>query len=315
MSTRDNHYSIEHFFLQTAEEKNVFFSWCLDQKLYKEELSSADQVFVSRMKRVYEGHRETEKIMARVAFEGTRAVAIALLELNVQSIPGAVIKREHRAKLGYKVIKPASFSIHHVGFISLYVKSEHRQRGLARGLFTGLEEQVARELVNSDIYRENDIMAYQCVEKSWEIASDSAQWGYPIKMSPTAGNFKYEMSDLAQEVMSCSMGHSSLREWPILVKKSLAPLKTINTGSKTAVEEKNKVGEKVGKKVLANTHPIVLPNFLYDEVRVPTIMGQSRQRPAVKNSTITREHSRIQERQSVLGQALERGPRTDKKKL
>lgn len=125
------------------ESPKDFFSWCLENKLYKEDIN--DEFFKSRMKEIYLGNKPYHGISTIIAYNEDKPIGICLLEQKLDEkgkIPttrGGLLHMDNRERKN-PWQKRFDLEFIHIGFLSFYVKEEYRKKGIAKQLLKEMEE-------------------------------------------------------------------------------------------------------------------------------------------------------------------------------
>ncbi len=181
----------EFMYIQEKEIIDKFFDECLSNQLYQP-IEERHPDFKSRMKAVFE-RKETTAIAVTLSYDHHKNInGIALLEFEPKNFPMKKIIDNSRCKNGYKVIKDYEKEMTSLGFLSIYVKKENRQQGIASSMVKTLYE----ETLKIDDFQNPFI---ECTEKAYELLSklhiDC------VNMKRHQGNFKYAISDLAEKII------------------------------------------------------------------------------------------------------------------
>lgn len=173
------------------DKNSSFFQWCLDHQLFKEESN-----FNSRMKNIYTGKREFESITSIVAFDGKNPTAIILCENNFGLDKAFCFKNVNRKSSKKQYF---DWDIINVGFISLYVKEEFRNKGIATDLIKKLELHILKEIKLS--LDENTVVLFEAKEKAYKLANKNLEYSYVTECEHHNGNYQKELHYLTQAII------------------------------------------------------------------------------------------------------------------
>lgn len=153
--------------------KKEFFDWCLEEKLYKE--NSLD--FSSRMQLVFTEFVPTESITAVIAYENNQIAGMLLCENKLLFHKGKIYEDPEKTV----PVEQESFDwgFYNLGIINIYVKPEHRNKGIAKSMVENLEKLRLNKLANiKSHWVENSKPLFEAQELSFDIASKTLKNTY-----------------------------------------------------------------------------------------------------------------------------------------
>lgn len=186
-------YEFKNYILEENPEE--FFSWCLDNKLYK---TSEDKKFNSRMRLYYNGEIEFKGVSCVIAFLNKKPIGIVLCEHHDYFENARRYEDTTVAKSRFKIKEQFDWGLQHIGMLNMYIKKNHRKQGLAKTMFQQLEQ-----LRLSSIAKENfefnplSVPVFQAKELSHTIAEKYTQYSYVLSHIPQNYCYIYDIHDLS----------------------------------------------------------------------------------------------------------------------
>lgn len=174
------------------QNNDDFFTWCLENKLYKE-----SENFNSRMKNIYTGKREFESLDAIVVFENNIPIGIALCENHSLQSQAFVFKNPNNPRSKQKEI--LNWNIVNLGFLSLYVKEEFRNKGIASKLIKKIEKQRIKN--SSHLIEDNDVILFEGKEKTFDLSNKHLQYSYITNLEQHNTNYTKELEYLTRAIL------------------------------------------------------------------------------------------------------------------
>lgn len=178
-----------------VELNDQLFAWCLEQKLYKEAPN-----FNSRMKNVYRGEKDVS-VVAILAKEDNKACGIILCEVNHDKHQAYILKDSMRHNSAIE--KKLPWHIHSLGFLSIYVKPEFRNKGIATELLKRME---LWRISECSTFEPKDVCVFQVREKSYDLANKHFLYSYPTQLHSRSANYRAFLSNLTRAIEYHKLG-------------------------------------------------------------------------------------------------------------
>lgn len=168
------------------------FTDLLNIKLYDEELPN------SRIKNIYEGKKySTGDIVATVATKGDKFIGIILCESSEQE-PFKAYRLKDPFRRGSKIKDYDSWSFVPLGFISMYVTPEYRNRGVAKELLHLLEDSI----IANKTFKPQDVPLFTAAAKAVTFVADHSKYSHSVDVANNSVNFPSRIHFLREAVNS-----------------------------------------------------------------------------------------------------------------
>lgn len=178
---------------QIEQYNNEFFKWCLEHKLFKEA-----EGFTSRIKNIYIEEREYESLSVIIASDNNNPTAIILCENKQLSHQAFTFKNPLNRNANKKEV--FDWEIINLGFLSIYVKEEYRNKGLATQLLQQMEELRLKNNIEL-IAKKNCVILFEGKEKTYNLANKHLNYSYITDCESHNGNYIYELHNLTAGIL------------------------------------------------------------------------------------------------------------------
>lgn len=159
------------------EDKKSFFKWCLEHELYKTEPG-----FKSYMKALFEGKYDTKEITAVIAYSKKEPIGLIFCENNELYTSAKLMSLN-------EVVREFDWGMYHLGRISIYVKEEYRNFGVATKLFNHIENIRLDSLKTKENYNVLSVPIFKAQELSLNVIKKKAAYSYVSELSPEYTNY------------------------------------------------------------------------------------------------------------------------------
>lgn len=181
---------------KSGKQKQDFFQWALNHKLYKVDNSSS---FNSRMKAVYQGRCPTKEITAVIAIVNNEPVAMTLCE-DMDQMHNLYTKQKEGIMKGIPPKRDLiNGQMNILGFLSFFVKDRFRRKGIAKNLMSILEKEKMPLFIANSHPEKYSLMVFEAKEKALEIVKKS-QYSYPINCAEYQAVFKDRVDIFGEHV-------------------------------------------------------------------------------------------------------------------
>lgn len=189
-----NNLSIDEFEIVDLNENqspSEFFSYCLTHRLFKDE-----EGFSSRMKNVYSHKKDWMGLSAVIAKKENIPIGICLVEKKLDKnsyfMQEAGILKMGRTHAKNPWLKQLGWHFIHGGFISFFVKIEHRGKGVANSMMQEMEK-LQYEIISNKYSEKENCISMTCRELACDILKKSKLF-YPIQCQPEDNNYGANIS-------------------------------------------------------------------------------------------------------------------------
>jgi GNAT superfamily N-acetyltransferase len=169
-----------------------FLNWCLENKLYKEE-----EGFNSRMKNIYSTQRKFESLDTIIVFQSDKPIGIVLCENHTYESQAFILKNPNNPRSKQKEL--LDWKILDLGFLSLYVKEEFRNQGIATELIKKIEIQRIKQ--SKQFIEKDTVILFEGKEKTYDLANKHLQYSYVTHLEKHNGNYQQDIYYLTRAIL------------------------------------------------------------------------------------------------------------------
>jgi GNAT superfamily N-acetyltransferase len=183
-------YKIKHI----KKSDNNFGKWCIENQLFKEE-----EGFTSRMKKVYMKEREYESLTVVIAYHKDIPIGIVMCE-NDESFDNSYLLKDPLRK-NSKINESFDWGVYHLGFVSMYVKDEFRNKGIAVDLIKILEKEKLKTLHEIEGLNPLSVAVFQAREKALDLLIKHLEHSHATRLSTDSSNYRYFLHDITHNLI------------------------------------------------------------------------------------------------------------------